>query len=358
MTSNNVLDSPLTWRPLDLAQRRAETLQLVAAFLYARAAPADGASPEAAAAALRGMLRRVQIACEHSLECEALARRMKDDSAPADSVGDGGGGGADGGNVSAKDGGGGVNDGGGVPDAVVGEFDGAVSPATAPDSIRTDASVAKCGVNKCGVNKCGVYRPRRGRVGSGLDKFGEAERRQLAAVAGAELCLFKYEADPNSKSFGRPLAGPPHAIYLDPYLGPQSGSAGAGAADTANAANANASAAAVGTSGTGVEAAGGGAKMRTALSVLNRGRGLRPREDARGMRWRDGLVLKRDASLIFASESHVAHVEPCDDVEEGLDGVLSFALPNHEDDEAFGGGESDRGREHRGRGSLCLLGTG
>ena len=36
-------------------QRRGETLQLVAAFLYARAAPADGASAEAAAAALHGM---------------------------------------------------------------------------------------------------------------------------------------------------------------------------------------------------------------------------------------------------------------------------------------------------------------
>jgi hypothetical protein len=53
--------------------------------------------------------------------------------------------------------------------------------------------------------------------------------------------------------------------------------------------------------------------MRAVLCVLNRGQGLRPREDARGMRWRDGLVLKRDASLIFASESHVAHVEPDDD---------------------------------------------
>ena len=348
--------------PLDLAQRRAETLQLVAAFLYARAAPADGASPEAAAAALRGMLRRVQIACSHSVECEALARRMRGDSETADSVDDGGGGvngggsvndsvddgggGADSGggandsNLGANDDGGGVHDGGGVNDGGGGVFTGATSPAiapdgmlhrrvvhtsavvltTAPDGIRTDASVAKCG----------VYRPRRGRVGSGLSKFGEAERRQLAAVAGAELCLFKYEADPNSKFFGRPLAGPPHAIYLDP----QSGSAdAAAAAATATAANANASAAAVGTSGAGAGAAGGGASMRAVLSVLNRGQGLRPREDARGMRWRDGLVLKRDASLIFASESHVAHVEPCDDAEEGVGGYGSFALTNHGDDE-------------------------
>jgi hypothetical protein len=225
---------------------------------------------------------------------------MKGDSETADSVDDGGGGvdgggGANDSNIGANDGGGGVNDGGGgvldsatapatAPDGMVHRRDvhtSAVVHTTAPDGLRTDASVAKCG----------VYRPRRGRVGSGLSKFGEAERRQLAAVAGAELCLFKYEADPNSKFFGRPLAGPPHAIYLDP----QSGSADAAAAAataTANAANAS---------------------MRAVLCVLNRGQGLRPREDARGMRWRDGLVLKRDASLIFASESHVAHVEPDDD---------------------------------------------
>jgi hypothetical protein len=182
----------------------------------------------------------------------------------------------------------------------------AVVHTTAPDGLRTDASVAKCG----------VYRPRRGRVGSGLSKFGEAERRQLAAVAGAELCLFKYEADPNSKFFGRPLAGPPHAIYLDPQSGSADAAAAAATAN-ANAANANASAAAVSTgksgAGAGAGAAGGGASMRAVLCVLNRGQGLRPREDARGMRWRDGLVLKRDASLIFASESHVAHVEPDDD---------------------------------------------
>ena len=310
--------------PLDLAQRRAETLQLVAAFLYARAAPADGASPEAAAAALRGMLRRVQIACSHSVECEALARRMRGDSETADSVDDGGGGvdgggGANDSNIGANDGGGGVNDGGGgvldsatapatAPDGMVHRRDvhtSAVVHTTAPDGIRTDASVAKCG----------VYRPRRGRVGSGLSKFGEAERRQLAAVAGAELCLFKYEADPNSKFFGRPLAGPPHAIYLDPQSGSADAAAAAAATANANAANANASAAAVrtGKSGAGAGAAGGGASLRAVLCVLNRGQGLRPREDARGMRWRDGLVLKRDASLIFASESHVAHVEPDDD---------------------------------------------
>ena len=52
------------------AQRRAETLQLVAAFLYARAAPADGASPEAAAAALRGMLSRVQAAAREAADVQ------------------------------------------------------------------------------------------------------------------------------------------------------------------------------------------------------------------------------------------------------------------------------------------------
>ena len=31
-------------------------------------------------------------------------------------------------------------------------------------------------------------------------------------------------------------------------------------------------------------------------------------------------------SLIFASVTHVAHVEPCDDAEEGLGGHGSFAL--------------------------------
>jgi hypothetical protein len=31
-------------------------------------------------------------------------------------------------------------------------------------------------------------------------------------------------------------------------------------------------------------------------------------------------------SLIFASVNHVAHVEPCDDAEEGVGGHGSFAL--------------------------------
>jgi hypothetical protein len=35
--------------------------------------------------------------------------------------------------------------------------------------------------------------------------------------------------------------------------------------------------------------------------------------------------------LIFASVSHVAHVEPCDDAEEGVGGHGSFALTNHEE---------------------------
>ena len=195
------------------AQRRAETLELVAAFLYARAAPADGASPSAAAAALRGMLDRVEAACMQSLTRDAAA---------ADDDTDAGGGG----------GGGGV---------------------------------------------AGVYRPRRGRVGSGLPRFGEAERRVLSDEAGAELCLFKYDADPTSETFGLPLPGPPHAIYLDPQ-------GAATALPTAPAA-------------------------REAVCVLNRGKGLRPHEDARGWKWREALVAKRDASLLYTSESKVAHVE-------------------------------------------------
>ena len=43
-------------------------------------------------------------------------------------------------------------------------------------------------------------------------------------------------------------------------------------------------------------------------------------------------------SLIFASVNHVAHVEPCDDAEEGVGGHGSFALTMesaiHEDDES------------------------
>jgi hypothetical protein len=60
----------IRYEDLHDAQRRAETLQLVAAFLYARAAPADGASPEAAASALRGMLSRVQAAAREAADVQ------------------------------------------------------------------------------------------------------------------------------------------------------------------------------------------------------------------------------------------------------------------------------------------------
>ena len=48
-------------------------------------------------------------------------------------------------------------------------------------------------------------------------------------------------------------------------------------------------------------ATGGGGTV-----VLNRGKGIRPSGDARGWKWRDELLAKRDASLLYASENTVA----------------------------------------------------
>ena len=205
--------------------RRAETLQLVATFLYARAGPAESATPEAAAAALRGMLARVQAAAR---ECAAAAAADAADAAGA--------------------------------------------------SVHEEPR---------------VYRPRRGEVGGGLSRFSDAQRLDLAETLGAELCLFKYDADPASDGFGRPLDGPPHAIYLDPSAVAQPAAAAVAAA-----------------------AAADGAPLPTAAPpprpksvLLNRGKPLRPSGDARGWKWREQLLIKRDASLVFASESQVAHVE-------------------------------------------------
>ena len=100
-------------------------------------------------------------------------------------------------------------------------------------------------------------------------------------MLGAEMCLFKYDADTATESFGRPLPGPPHALYHDPQ-----------AADAARRPLGHAIAAGAG-----------------AHTVLNRGKPLRPKEDDRGWKWRESLRVKRDESLIFASESQVVRVE-------------------------------------------------
>ena len=105
-------------------------------------------------------------------------------------------------------------------------------------------------------------------------RFDESDRRALLSAAAAELCLFKYDADPTSDTFGMPLEGPPHAIYLDP----QEASIAHGSGE--------------------------------AVAVLNRGKGLRPSGDARGWKWRDQVAAKRDGSLLLQSESKVAHVKP------------------------------------------------
>ena len=158
----------------------------------------------------------------------------------------------------------------------------------------------------------GVYRPRRGGVGGGLERLSQEQRDELARTLGAELCLFKYDADPASDGFGRPLEGPPHAIYLDP----QAAAAGAGQL-TESAADAPS----VGGGGGGGGTASGASRRDANRGcsagphpkhprsvLLNRGRPLRPSGDARGWKWREQLLAKRDASLIFAPEGQVAHV--------------------------------------------------
>lgn len=152
-------------------RRRAETLQLVAAFLCARAAPADGASPEASASALSGMLARVHAAAKESAAKESSAR---------------------------------------------------------------SADAAAAAANPCIAADGGVYQPRRGGVGGGLRHLSPEQRTELNSVLGAELCLFKYDSDPASAGFGTPLPGPPHAIYLDPQATDASAGRPAGAPTVLN----------------------------------------------------------------------------------------------------------------------------
>lgn len=80
-----------------------------------------------------------------------------------------------------------------------------------------------------------------------------------------------------SDTFGLPLPGPPHAIYLDPQ---------------AAVANAVCS------------------RPTSRTVVLNHGKPLRPSGDARGWRWRESLLAKRDGSLVdINSDAAVAHVD-------------------------------------------------
>ena len=106
----------------------------------------------------------------------------------------------------------------------------------------------------------------------------------MQSTLGAELCLFKYEADPTSERFGMPLAGPPHAIYLDPQA----------------------------TSGRQLRDGAAAAPTRTVLNRKNE-KPLRPSGDARGWKWRESLLGKAASSLIF--EGQVAHREHDREVE-------------------------------------------
>ena len=44
------------------------------------------------------------------------------------------------------------------------------------------------------------------------------------------------------------------------------------------------------------------------VTVLNRGKPIRPSGDSRGWRWRESLLDKRDGSLIMANPDQVARV--------------------------------------------------
>ena len=68
---------------------------------------------------------------------------------------------------------------------------------------------------------------------------------------------------------------PPHALYLDPQAA----------------------------------SAHGGAAAHGGVTVLNRGRVVRPSGDSRGWKWRKQLAEKRDGSLVFGGEDEVAHAE-------------------------------------------------
>ena len=146
---------------------------------------------------------------------------------------------------------------------------------------------------KGGIHRAGVYAPRRGVAGASLAHYPPELRREVTRVAGAEMCLFKYDADPDSPRLGCPLDGPPHTVYIDPD--DQAGDGGDGGGD-------------------GDDGGDGGdrdwsaqARVAGAL-VLNRGSGLRPADDARGWKWKEKLASQRDGSLLY-EPSAVARIE-------------------------------------------------
>ena len=49
--------------------------------------------------------------------------------------------------------------------------------------------------------------------------------------------------------------------------------------------------------------------MGPGVTVLNKGKLLRPSGDARGWKWREQLAEKRDGSLVYEAQEAVAHIE-------------------------------------------------
>ena len=146
-----------------------------------------------------------------------------------------------------------------------------------------------------GTHRAGVYAPRRGVAGASLAHYPPALRREVTRVAGAEMCLFKYDTDPESPRLGCPLEGPPHTVYIDPN--DDSGGGGGGA---------DGSEGGTGESGDDDDWRAGG-RVASGL-VLNRGSGLRPADDARGWKWKEKLANQRDGSLLY-EPSAVARIE-------------------------------------------------
>ena len=170
----------------------------------------------------------------------------------------------------------------------------AASPAAADAALRgmidRVGQAAAATEARGGTRRAGVYAPRRGKAGAALVHYSQQLREEVVAAAGGEMCLFKYETDLLSDTLGKPLPGPPHAVYLDP----------AGAQPDAPRAGSRAKGAQRQEAARGEPRAEPRPLRPRASLVLNQGVALRPAEDARGWKWKEQLELKRDASLLHA----------------------------------------------------------
>lgn len=158
-----------------------------------------------------------------------------------------------------------------------------------------------------GTHRAGVYAPRRGMAGGAIRHFSQRMREEVVEAAGAEMCLFKYDANPSSPKLGCPLEGQPHTLFLDPSGGDYKSSNGGTSTSSKHCREGR-----TGKPTTRQQqqtAEGADLTIGSIGLVLNQGKGLRPAEDARGWKWKEKLAHQRDGSLLYDGKA-VARVLP------------------------------------------------